>query len=126
MQLPKQVKKEKNRKLKLCHEPGCGKEFWSSTPTAKYCDIHRDIRFRVRKKRVFEDVTVRNQIFIHNFSHVTAIEFTCQLRGCTQNYTVQVFPRQTTYPKYCDEHRNEFKRELFLRKKKGKQCLINC
>ena len=35
MQLPK-YKKKKRIKLKVCQEPGCGREFWGH-PIAKYC-----------------------------------------------------------------------------------------
>ena len=42
MQLPK-YKKKKRIKLKVCQEPGCGREFWGH-PIAKYCELHRDIK----------------------------------------------------------------------------------
>ncbi len=114
MQLPK-YKKKKREKLKICQEPGCGREFWGH-PIAKYCELHRDIRSRKRKKRVYEKVDVKNQIFTHKFYEVTDVEFTCQLPGCNQKYVIRVFPKQHIYPKYCPEHRNEFKRDSFLRK----------
>ena len=44
MQLPK-YKKKKRIKLKVCQEPGCGREFWGH-PIAKYCELHRDIKQR--------------------------------------------------------------------------------
>ncbi len=113
MQLPK-YKKKKREKLKICQEPGCGKEFWGH-PIAKYCELHRDIRFRTRRRRVYENVDVKNQVFTHKFHEVTDIEFTCQLPGCGRRYKISVFPKQYVYPKFCEEHRNEFKRESFER-----------
>lgn len=115
MQLPK-YKKKRREKLKICQEPGCGKEFWGH-PIAKYCELHRDIRFRQRRKRVYESVDVRNQVFNHKFHEVTDVEFACQVPGCNRRYIIHVFPKQYVYPKYCEEHRNEFKRESFIRVK---------
>lgn len=116
MQLPK-YKKKKREKLKICQEPGCGKEFWGH-PIAKYCELHRDIRFRQRRRRVYESVDVKNQIFNHKFHEVTDVEFACQLPGCGRKYKIRVFPKQYVYPKYCEEHRNEFRRESFLREQR--------
>ena len=49
MQLPK-YKKKKRIKLKICQEPGCGREFWGH-PIAKYCELHRDIKQRQKQKK---------------------------------------------------------------------------
>lgn len=117
MQLP-QYKKKTKVKLKVCQEPGCGKEFWGH-PITKYCELHRDMRMRKRKRRVYEDVDVKNQVFKHNFNETTQVEFTCHLEGCEKKFIINVLPKQTVYPKYCEEHRNDFKRELFLRQRKN-------
>lgn len=114
MQLPK-YKKKNRRKLKICQEPGCGREFWGH-PIAKYCELHRDLKTRKRARRVYENVDVKNQIFKHNFSESSDIEFTCQLEGCSNKFFLKVFPKQFVYPKYCPEHRNEYKREAHLRR----------
>lgn len=113
MQLPK-YKKHDRKKLKICQEPGCGKEFWGH-PIAKYCEVHQDIRNRSRKRRVYDKPDVKNQIFEHTFQEVTNIEFTCAVKGCNNKFSVQVYPKQFIYPKYCEEHRNDFKREAFER-----------
>ncbi len=113
MQLPK-YKKKKRVKLKVCQEPGCGKEFWGH-PISKYCELHRDIKHRQKRKKFFEAVDVKNMIFKHNYTEVMDVEFNCQLPGCTTKYFVKVFPKQYIYPKYCLEHRNEFRRREFER-----------
>ena len=82
MQLPK-YKKKKRIKLKVCQEPGCGREFWGH-PIAKYCELHRDIK-------------------------------KCCLEGCNELFTIRVFPKQYIYPRFCEEHRNDFKRANYLR-----------
>jgi stress-induced morphogen len=118
MQLPK-YKKKKRIKLKVCQEPGCGREFWGH-PIAKYCDLHRDIKQRAKHKKEFESVEVKNMVFKHNYTEVLDLEFLCCLDGCNQRYTVKVFPKQFVYPRYCMEHRNDFRRANFMRMQKVK------
>ncbi len=113
MQLPK-YKKKKRLKHKVCQEPGCGREFIGH-PIAKYCELHRNISNRTRKVKTYEAVDVKNFIFKHAFTEVTTIEFPCRLPKCNQKYAVKLFPKQYIYPKFCLEHRNEFKREKFMK-----------
>jgi hypothetical protein len=39
---------------------------------------------------------------------------TCALEGCEHQFEVKVYPRQYVYPKYCPEHRNEYRRVRHL------------
>ena len=110
MQLPK-YKKKNVVKLKVCREPGCGKEFWGH-PIAKYCDLHRDIRKRTRIRKSPIDPDVENHVFNHSFSEVMDIEFKCPVKGCGKLFVVRVFPKQFIYPKFCDDHRTLYKRKL--------------
>ena len=109
MQLPR-YKKKKRVKLKICQEPGCGKEFLGH-PIAKYCELHRNIANRTRKIKEYEAVDLKNFVFKHNFTEVTDVELTCHLDGCDSKYTVKIFPKQYVYPKFCETHRNDYKRE---------------
>jgi hypothetical protein len=118
MQLPK-YKKKKRIKLKVCQEPGCGREFWGH-PIAKYCELHRDIKQRAKHKKEFESVDVKNMVFKHNYTEVLDLEFCCCLIGCDSKYIVKVFPKQFVYPRYCLEHRNDFRRANFIRMQKRK------
>ncbi len=118
MQLPK-YKKKKRIKLKVCQEPGCGREFWGH-PIAKYCELHRDIKQRAKHKKEFESVDVKNMVFKHNYTEVLDLEFCCCLIGCDSKYMVKVFPKQFVYPRYCLEHRNDFRRANFIRMQKRK------
>ena len=61
MQLPK-YKKKKRIKLKVCQEPGCGREFWGH-PIAKYCELHRDIKQRQKQKKDVDNIESKNIIF---------------------------------------------------------------
>ena len=116
MQLPK-YKKKKRIKLKICQEPGCGREFWGH-PIAKYCELHRDIKQRAKHKKEFESVDVKNMVFKHNYTEVLDLEFRCCLEGCDNKYVIKVFPKQFVYPRYCLEHRNDFRRANFMRMQK--------
>lgn len=64
---------------------------------------------------LIERVTRNNQIILHNFR--TSLEKTCdcQLLGCRQEFAITLIPNQVLYPKYCNDHRSEFRRENFLR-----------
>ncbi len=113
MQLPK-YKKKKREKLKICQEPGCGLEFIGH-PIAKYCEKHRDISNRARKVKICEAVDVKNFVFEHSFTDVTKIERLCSLPGCLRRYALKIYPKQKVYPKFCEIHRNDFKRENFVK-----------
>jgi hypothetical protein len=118
MQLPINARKQK-QKVKICQEPGCGLEFLGLS-MSKYCEVHRNSQKRKRIKKVYENVAIKNQSFDHNFNEVTNVEFTCQISGCNRKYIVKVFPKQSVYPKYCEDHRNEFKRNNFIRLQRNK------
>ncbi len=114
MQLPK-YKKKKRIKLKVCQY--CGKEFWGH-PIAKYCELHRDVKQREKAKKPVEPVDPNNRIFEHEYLEVVEQEFVCELDGCNRTFTVKIFPKQFVYPRYCEEHRNEYKRKNWLRQRK--------
>ena len=113
MQLPK-YKPINKRLLKYCKYNGCGKEF-VGRPIQKYCEFHTDPHHRKRIRARPENPNVKNQVFMHTFKDTTKAEFTCALDGCHRKFALDIFPRQYIYPKYCEEHRNEFKRERFER-----------
>ncbi len=60
-------------------------------------------------------VTSHNQILLHNFQNASERQCPCQLLGCEQSFSVTLIPNQILYPKYCDEHRNSYRRQNFLR-----------
>lgn len=117
MQLPK-YKKKKRIKLKICQY--CGKEFWGH-PIAKYCELHRDVKQREKTKKPTEPLDANNRIFEHEYLEVVEQEFMCELDGCGKTFMVKVFPKQFVYPRYCEEHRNEFKRRNWLRQRQIEQ-----
>lgn len=121
MQLPK-YKKKKRIKLKVCQEPGCGREFWGH-PIAKYCELHRDIKQRQKQKKEFDSIESKNMLFRHGYSDVIEVMFQCCLEGCNNYFAIKVFPKQFLYPRFCLEHRNDFKRANFLRLQRRKARL---
>lgn len=113
MQLPKSRRRQKLREKK-CQYPGCGKVFFG-IHISKYCPEHRQDRYRIRKRAKPEDVNIKNQTFRHSYTEVTTMVMDCALEGCDHQFEIKIYPRQYIYPKYCPEHRNEFKRTLHLR-----------
>lgn len=114
--MPK-YKKKKIEKLKICQEPGCGKEYYGN-PISKYCELHTDPHNRIRKRKLVQDSNMANMRFDHNYIDTVDVEFNCSLPGCDKKYSVKVYPGIFVYSKYCEEHRNEFKRKQFLREHK--------
>jgi hypothetical protein len=55
-------------------------------------------------------VNIKNQTIQHPYTEVTITVMPCHLEGCNNQFEVKLYPRQFVYPKYCGEHRNEFKR----------------
>jgi hypothetical protein len=47
---------------------------------------------------------------------VTDIQKQCALEGCHTVFLIKIHPRQYVYPKYCPEHRNEYKRIRHLQR----------
>jgi len=121
MQLPKTRRRQKLREKK-CQYPGCGKIFFG-IHIAKYCHEHRKDQYRIRKRAAPEDVNLKNQTIKHNNTEVQTVIMECGLEGCEHEFELKIFPRQYVYPKYCDMHRNEFKRVLHLRRI-GREDLI--
>lgn len=113
MQLPK-YRAEKKKRVKYCQYAACGKEF-IGVHVQKYCDFHTDPhnRKRIRPKR--EDPGVRNNIFSHGFAGRVNAVFCCALSGCGREFAVSLYPGQKIYPKFCENHRSEFRRWNFTR-----------
>jgi len=113
VQLPK-YKKKKRIKLKICQY--CGKEFWGH-PIAKYCELHRDVKQREKTKKSPEPGDSNNRTYNHEYIEVVEEPWTCELDGCGKTYMVKIFPKQFVYPRFCEEHRNEFRRRNWIRAK---------
>ena len=121
MQLPKTPRGQKFKE-KICMYPGCGKVF-HGIHISKYCVEHRKDRYRIRKRTKPEDVNLKNQTIAHKYTTVVEQTMNCALEQCENLFTIKIFPRLYVYPKFCNEHRNEYKRERHLRQI-GREDLI--
>jgi len=116
--LSKDTNRSANQQLKdkVCGFPGCKVEFKGRGKT-KYCDEHRKQKYKKilyqpkQKKQLGES----NQNIKHKFTEATDTIRTCALNGCSCEFKVRLIPNQKVYPKYCNEHRNAFKREFFTK-----------
>ena len=80
-----------------------------------YRERHRDIKQRQKQKKDVENIESKNIIFRHNYTESMDLSFKCSLEGCDEKFTIRIFPKQYVYPRFCMEHRNDFKRENFIR-----------
>lgn len=117
-----QCLKEKT-KLKKCNFPGCEIHF-QGRGIEKYCQEHRQKKYykelyfnkyKERDKESLKDIKKNNQIIKHKSCAVFEINSICALKGCYERFTVTVTPGNSIYPKFCEKHRNEFKREMWLK-----------
>ncbi len=56
-----------------------------------------------------------NQLFKHNYGYCHERQSACALEGCGKDFSFVLVPGQIIYPKYCEQHRNRYQRERFVR-----------
>jgi hypothetical protein len=80
-------------------------------------NVEKAILSEMRKPQsnLIDRVTLHNQIILHNFKESVNRMVGCQLLGCCQSFSLTLIPNQILYPKYCKEHRSEFRRQNYLR-----------
>ena len=113
MQLPA-YKPSMKRTFKCCVYLGCGKEFYGRT-VQKYCEFHTIPQHRKRLRPKPESPSVKNQILFHHFHKLVVTKFVCALDGCSEPFQVNLYPKQSVYPKYCARHRSEYQRRFFTK-----------
>ena len=106
---------------KVCKFPGCTVKF-EGVGSAKYCIEHRKPEYRkvidekIKKRKVEElpqEISVElNEIFEHDFQDSADIIKTCV---CGRNFHLRIIPGVHIYPKYCEEHRSEYKVKRLLK-----------
>ena len=95
----------------------CKTIFFSSS-RAKFCKCHRASQFRkiidkdkiAAKKKDMIDNTA-NVIINHKNEEAMDVSRNCDL--CGKEYFFTIYPGIIVYSKYCSDHRNQFKRELY-------------
>lgn len=110
--------REKLVKKTCCFE-GCTTEF-ESTTKAKYCDEHRKSKYRriidrekILQKKQFIIDNNQNIIIEHDYTSPVEVRLICQC--CDEEYSIILYPNTFTYPKFCEDHRNEFKRLWYFK-----------
>jgi hypothetical protein len=114
--------KPKKKVSKKCQFPGCTATFMGIGPS-KYCEEHQQIKHRKtinkmlnkRKEARRPKIDNANQIIKHKSNEVYQQECTCSLEGCGQKFQIIIIPRTLIYPTYCEQHRSQYKRELFIK-----------
>ena len=117
--------KHQKEKLRPCAFPGCTEMFFAKGKQ-KYCDEHRKPEHRSQlygkapgETPVFDNdgkyihADDLNLVIKHTYVEAQKLMVCCAC--CGTPYEIAVIPRQYVYPKYCFEHRNEFKRNLYLK-----------
>lgn len=118
--VPKNTRKRKKTE-KTCQYPGCDEIFYGICVT-KFCKEHSKNKYRVRYREITNPF-VLNKKYKHKDIHSKLVTWVCELEGCDCKYEVRVYSNESVYPKYCPEHRNEFKRNLHL-KSIGREDII--
>jgi hypothetical protein len=108
-------------KVKKCKFPGCNVEF-EGIGAAKYCEEHRKPEYRKqineiiaekKNKETNNDAPEKSNMIVDHDHKVATVEtFTCL---CGREYKVKLFPNIDIYPKFCEEHRNPYKRDMLLK-----------
>jgi len=109
--------KSQKMKEKICKFPGCGVTFIGKGK-AKYCEEHRKAKYR---KELYKQNDNNGDAIVridHGELYATHITKTCELEGCDNTFDILLVPRVYDYPRYCEEHRNEYKRNLYIQQLK--------
>ena len=64
-------------------------------------------------------VTRDNQILLHNYRVEIEKICHCPLPGCGSPFSVILIPSQILYPKFCPEHRTEYRREFHFQRREN-------
>lgn len=124
--------RSKNQPLKqrTCQFPGCEVEFMGRGKT-KYCDEHRKPEYRSQLYGRSATESVVNDIHGNpipplelnitiKHTYIEAIRMDRECDCCGKTYRIVVIPSQYVYPRYCEDHRNEWKRNAFIRANGGR------
>jgi len=101
-------------KPKPCQYVGC-KKWYRGTGFSKYCMEHRKREYHkpIKSEKKEDNVNLKYE---HIDIESSIVTMKCNLDGCKKEYQVQILPGVFVYPRYCEEHRNEHKRKIFLNK----------
>jgi len=130
--VPKKSGKQHREKLqtKKCAFPGC-KIKEPMTGKGCYCKEHRQRKYRkiidadkIAAKKAEEEDRNPNQTIKHNYTNTVRVMMKCELDGCQNEFEVKISPSIYIYPRYCQDHRNDFKRALFIKNRQKIQNVL--
>lgn len=114
-------KSELNKSRRVCALIGCGNTF-TGPPQQKYCndprcrDTRRILANKNKKPRVEKGVD-NLKLAKGKFQSGTILRIQCSATGpagrCSNKFLVRYDAKRVVYPKYCDCHRNEYRRARF-------------
>lgn len=112
------VRNQKNQITKTCAYHNCN-ETIVGMGKKKYCEEHQKKKYygELYHKKYLkqEQDNDTNQIINHDF--VYAVEEICHCACCGVDFVIKLLPRVYKYPKYCNEHVNEHKRNMYLKQR---------
>jgi hypothetical protein len=118
-------------KMKNCSFPGC-KVKQKMTGKAVYCTEHRKRKYRkiidankIADKKAEHEARNTNQLLKHKYTESTILRMKCAIDGCNNEFEIKVYPNLFVFPKYCPDHRNPYRRELFLKQKQLNEITTN-
>lgn len=119
----------KSRRPKKLVEKSCAfvdldgvkcEEVFFGTGKSMYCSEHRKAMYRkiidkekIDNKNQYIKENTANLTFQHTYNKPETIIFACSLEGCCETFEIKINPNIYIYPKYCQEHRNEYRRQRF-------------
>jgi hypothetical protein len=65
-----------------------------------------------------------NRILLHNYRAPVIKDCACDLAGCAAPFAIVLIPNQALYPRFCAEHRTEWRR-AFHRERIGQDNLTD-
>ena len=102
-------------KVRTCY--GCGRPVYGGGQM-KWCPECRAERHRRSNRKHYWRVPRKVNQILEPCRAGETRQYTCALDGCTKEFEVRVWPFVRIYPKYCEEHRNEYKRKRFIKLRK--------
>ena len=105
--------KPQKLKQKHCAFPDCGVAF-VGRGKAKYCSEHRKPKYRKDLYKQNDNNGEGIVIIEHEEVYATKTIRECGLDGCSNEYEINLVPRLFEYPHFCEIHRNEYRRNIFV------------
>ena len=113
---------------KECEFYDCFKTY-EGTGHSKYCHEHRKQKYRKiidaeKNEQRKEEQKLRNinQVIKHSNDECKIIKLICVT--CGKEFEVLMIPNVYVYPRNCEEHRNYYKRQLYLESIQHEQIQI--